>query len=282
MADVPRVLNELIRRLTEMRDAYQNIPVNPHARTPIDNLLLEKIDVWTRNTGSSFGNLAEFDQYYRNRTLKNRLIVTAKNTGDVVIGGQGDPFAKTIQSKAITSQAHNSVDGHIDKAIEQIAGLYHESPRKSDHLSVNIIIFNDENSWPFTPAESKKCNGCPPLAETLARTMSQVRASLARTLGTNASNATNSLAQNLARGEYLSNAAPGPKTRAQHRVVSDFHPAHGAIVRYYVTPTFYVKINWPFGYYVDDQGTRKLLKTAIVRYNTQAKDLEVLQPVFHQ
>ncbi len=218
MANVSKILDELVRRLTEMKQAHEDISRIPvQQRSIIDSLLIDSIDKWTRGTGSSFGALEEFDHFYSHRYRKNRIVESAKGKGDVVIGREGDPFAKTIQSKAVTSEAQSSVEEHIDKAIEQIAGLYHESARKNDHLSVSVVIFNDLNPWPFTKHELRGFQGSPPLARLQQSVLSQVTNSVTRVTQMGASNATNTLKENLSRRPYFTQTAPGAKTRALYR-----------------------------------------------------------------
>lgn len=277
MTDVVAILGELIRRRNQMNAEYVNISQIPvQNRTNLDKHMLAEIDKWVRGTGSTFGHLVEFEKYHKHRVIKRRVVDSAKGKGDVVVGAPGDPYAKTIQSKAVTSESHGSVDSHLQKAMEQIAGFYNEKARPNDHLVVSVTILNDANSWPFTPAE---LNAPPDINLVLARIALVVRNNVDSVLLQTTTKAANLLKNNLERKPYLSFVKPGPKSPALFNTTSRqvFDPARGQVAQdiYNVVPTFYVKFEWVFGYSVYEHGLLKLLRTIVVRYNPISKAFEV-------
>jgi hypothetical protein len=282
MADVVAILGELIKRLNQMNAEYVNISqISAHHRTNLDKYMLAEIDKWVRGTGSTFGHLVEFEKYHKHRVIKRRVVDSAKGKGDVVVGVPGDPYAKTIQSKAVTSESHGSVDNHLQKAMEQIAGFYNEKARPNDHLVVSITILNDANSWPFTPAE---LNAPPDIKLVLSRIALAVKNNVESVLLQTTTKAANLLKNNLERTPYVSFVKPGPKSPALFNTTSRqvFDPARGQVAQdiYHVVPTFYVKFEWVFGYSVLHNGFLRLLRTVVVRYNPTSKMYEVARVDF--
>lgn len=92
------------------------------------------------------GYLLEYDTL-RKHTDKGR-IVSHQDGADIVIGKLENAFSKSMQLKAVSTKDPKSVDGHIKKALEQLAGMYGEKPRDADRYIAKVVIMNSDNPWP--------------------------------------------------------------------------------------------------------------------------------------
>jgi hypothetical protein len=147
-----RILGRALEQLKEMGDLYSHLKglMTPSAT---EKVLMKKMESWTVRLGGAMGELTEFSiavKHYK----KQRVIVDSKNTGDVVIGLPDDDFAKTVQSKSISSSSSSTVQGHINSAVKQMAGMGGEVARPKDNYSIRITINNIANTWPLSDSQT--------------------------------------------------------------------------------------------------------------------------------
>jgi hypothetical protein len=124
----------------------------------------QKLERWLLNiAASALGYDAELREFTRYRypdkphTAPRSIFPSNKSkTGDATIGNERDPYAKTIQCKAISSADQDTVNERMRRALLQLLGLGGENPRDGDRWIILAEIWNRENPWPFTiPADPR-------------------------------------------------------------------------------------------------------------------------------
>ncbi len=284
MTHVERVIALLVRSATRMSEVYAAICQIPQPG-PTEVFLKDKIEKWTNNLGGALGHMAEFEIYYKHRIVKGRRVAPPGGTGDVVIGEPDDPFAKTIQSKAITTAAPSTVTKDLQDAMQQLAGLSGETPRPNDNYVVQITIYNSDNPWPFT-RNILSAQGLPPLFEVQKCIVTEARNAIQLALGIQNTKNQNTLSQVFKSAARTVASAPGPRSTrlaapGPPQQVTHFNPITETTTVHQIPSWFQkavllVKIKWPFGYGYDNKGSLALIKALTIRF-TDDKNFQIVK-----
>jgi hypothetical protein len=151
-----RLFDVVARQVQKMKETYLFLADRPQQLDAGDREMLTMIEKWARKiAGAVEGHGAEFDLYYKHRIVKRRHIGPRGRIADVVVGRDGDAFAKAVQSKSTVQAGHGAIDNYLRNALTQLTGENGEQPRAGDRPMILITIWDPDNPWPATQAPAQ-------------------------------------------------------------------------------------------------------------------------------